>query len=164
MLILPVAAFSDVQTSIQTLAADISPYGRISVPATVDFRSNSTRFGALTASISVNYKARTSAGSSASIGVQASSEFSPAGGPVVSAVTFTCSSATLGAPCSGSQNLSTSTQSPVVSISGASCTGGGGACSEQDSNTVLLNLTLPSKPSYRTGTYATQVTLTISTM
>jgi len=164
VLLLPAAGIGDIQTTTQTLSATVSAYGKVSLPASVDLRSTNTRFGALSGSLTVSYWARASQGGGGSITVQANSDFSPSGGPSVGNVSFTCSGATLGAGCSGSHSLATSTQTSLVSLPSGSCTGGGGVCSTQDPNSVLLNFSVPSKPQYKTGTYSAQITLTISTM
>jgi len=44
------------------------------------------------------------------------------------------------------------------------CTGGGSSCSTAEPNTVLLTLSAPDKPHYKTGTYSAQITFTISTL
>jgi len=155
----------DVQSISQTLAASVASFGKLSVPATTTLRSASTRFDAnLSGTLMVSYWARTSDSGGGSISMQASSEFSPSGGPSVSTVTYLCSGATLGSSCSGVQTLTTSSQTPVVSLPANACTGGGGPCSTQDPNTVLLTLSAPNKPKYKTGTYSTVITFTISTI
>jgi hypothetical protein len=162
---LPVIGTSDIQTTTQSMSANVSPYGKLSMPANVTLRAGDTHFGGnLAGNITVSYWARTSDGGGGSITVQANSDFSPSGGPSVSAVTYTCSGATLGAGCSGSQTLATSTQTAVVAQPGGTCTGGGSACSTQEPNTVLLSLSSLNKPHYKTGTYSAQITFTISTL
>jgi hypothetical protein len=164
-LALPMSGIGDIQSTTQTLAANVIPDGKVSVPASVSLRSADSRFGgSLSGSLMVSYWARTSDAGSGSITVQAGSEFSPAGGPTVGSVTYVCSGATLGAGCSGAQTLATSTQTPLVSVPAGVCTGGGGACSTQDPNTVLINLSAPDKPHYKTGTYSASITFTISTI
>jgi hypothetical protein len=153
----------DIQMTNQTLTANVSPYGRVSLPGSVSLFSSNTRFGNFSGNLLVSYWVRTGTGSSGSITIKALSDFSPSGGPTVGSVTYTCSGATLGTPCSGSQALSTQTQSPVVTVPGGACTGGGGACSFQDPNTVLLQFVSPSKPQFKTGTFSVQFTITIST-
>ena len=165
VLLFPIHTIGDIQTTTQTLAATISPYGKLSVPTNVVLRSSGTRFaGNLAGSITVSYWARTSSGGGGSLTIQAGSDFSPAGGPLVGEVTYSCSGASLGAGCAGMQTLTTSSQTPVVTLPAGACTGGGGACSTQEPNSVLLNLSAPDKPRYKTGSYATQILLTISTL
>jgi hypothetical protein len=163
--LLPVIAMSDIQTTTQTMSADILPYGKVSLPSNVTLRAADSRFGEnLTGSLTVSYWARTSTAGGGSLTIQASSNFSPSGGPSTSDVTYLCSGATLGAGCSGSQALATSTQTAAVVFPAGVCTGGGGACSTAEPNTVLLTLSAPDKPHYKTGTYSAQITFTISTL
>jgi hypothetical protein len=164
VLLMPTCGFGDTQTTTQTLAVTVSPYGKVSIPANVDLRSSNTRFGSFTGTLTVSYWARTSDGGSGSVTIQANSDFSPSGGPSVSTVSYSCSGATLGTGCSGTQALATTTQTSLVFLPGGVCTGGGGACSAQEPNSVLLTFSSSSKPQYKTGTYSAQITLTISTM
>jgi len=164
-LLLPVVATSDIQTTTQTISANISPYGKLSVPASITLRAADSRFGGnLAGSLTVSYWARTSTAGGSSLTVQASSDFSPSGGPSISDVTYLCSGSTLGAGCSGNQALTISTQTAVVALPSGACTGGGSACSTTEPNTVLLTLSAPDKPRYKTGAYSAQITFTISTL
>jgi hypothetical protein len=79
-------------------------------------------------------------------------------------LSYTCSAASLGSSCSGVQSISISTASPVVQLPSSACTGGGGLCSTQDPNTVLVEFAVPSEPAHRTGNYTVQLTFTISTL
>jgi hypothetical protein len=161
----PISGIADIQSTTQTISVDVVPSGKLSLPPSVTLQSANTHFGAtLSGTWTVSYWARTSDGGGGSLTVQAGSEFSPAGGPSASSVTYLCSGATLGTGCSGIQSLSTSTQSPVVSLPGGICTGGGTVCSTQEPNTVLLTLSAPDKPQYKTGTYSALITFTISTL
>jgi hypothetical protein len=165
VLLLPVIATSDMQTTTQSMSLNVSPYGEVSLPASVTLLATGSQFaGNLAGSMTVSYWARTSIASGGSLTVEASSSFSPSGGPSISDVTYLCSGATLGAACSGSQALATSTQTAVVALPSCACTGGGGACSTAEPNTVLLTLSAPDKPGYKTGTYSAQITFTISTL
>ena len=164
-LLLPLEGVGDIQTTMQMMAANISAYGKLSVPSNLTLRSSGTHFeGSLAGSLTVSYWARTSDVGGGSITVQASSEFSPAGGPSIGSVTYLCTGATLGTGCSGNQTLATSTQTPVVTLPSGACTGGGGPCSTQEPNTVLLTLSSSDKPHYKTGAYSAQITFTISTL
>jgi hypothetical protein len=163
--VLPVTGLGDIQSTSQTLSVNVVPSGKVSLPPNVNLRSVDTRFGGkLSGTLTVSYWARTSSGGSGSVTVQANSEFSPTGGPSIANVTYLCSGATLGTGCSGTQTLATSTQTPLVSIPGGVCTGGGAACSTQEPNTVLLTLSAPDSPHYKTGTYSALITFTISTI
>jgi hypothetical protein len=94
------------------------------------------------------------------------SDFSPSGGPTAAsgALTYLCGGANLGTACSGTQTASTTTQTPVLSVPASACTGGGGACSSQNPNSVSLTFTLIDSPVYSTGTYSANITFTISAM
>jgi hypothetical protein len=162
-LALPRVALGDMQTTTQTLTANVSSSGKVSLPVSASLQKSGSQFESFSGSLLVSYWARTLTGGSGSVSLQALSDFSPTGGPSVDSVTYTCSGATLGSPCSGSQAISTVTQSPVVTLPGGVCTGGGSPCSTQEPNTVLLQFNTPSKPSYKTGTFSVQITLTIST-
>jgi hypothetical protein len=163
--VLPATGIGDIQSTTQTLAANVSPYGKLSVPATVNLQSGGTGFATgLTGSLTVSYWARTSATGGGSMTVQANSNFSPAGGPSIGGVTYICSGATLGSGCTGTQILGLATQTGLISLPGGVCTGGSGTCSAQDPNTVLLSFSALNKPQHKTGTYSAQITFTISTM
>jgi hypothetical protein len=164
VLLVPAGGIGEIQSTTQTLSANVLPKGALSLPGSVALRSSNAQFGALAGSLTVSYWARTTASGGGSVTVQASSDFSPAGGPSIGAVSFTCSGANLGAGCSGSQGLATATQTTLVSLPGGACTGGGGVCSTQAPNTVLLTFSVPSKPTFKTGAYSAQMTFTISTM
>ena len=58
--------------------------------------------------------------------------------------------------------ISSTGQTLVVVIPGQACTGGGGACSSADPNSVSINFVLSNDPGYQTGTYSAQLTFTIS--
>jgi hypothetical protein len=163
--VFPATGIGDVQSTTQTITANISPYGKLSLPATVNLQSGDTRFGGdLTGTLTVSYWARTSVAGGGSVTVQANSDFSPAGGPTIGSVSYVCSGATLGSGCSGSQTLSTAAQTPLISLPGGACTGGGGVCTAQAPNTVLLTLSALNKAHYKTGAYSAQITFTISAM
>lgn len=163
--VLPMVATGDSVSTTQTMSANISPFGKLSLPATVNLQSSDTRFGTnLAGSLTVSYWARTSAATGSAITVQAGSELTPAGGPSIESVTYLCSGATLGTGCSGVHNLAISTQSPLVALPSEACTGGGGACSTQDPNTILIFFSVSNKPSYKTGTYSALITFTSSNL
>lgn len=150
----------------QGLTLQLNGYGEVSVPGTATLTTIGTLFQPFTGTVSINYRARTTDSGSASMTLQATSDFSPAGGPSVASghLTYTCGSASLGASCSGTQVASTASQTPVVSMGGGVCTGGGGACSSTDPNTAQVSFTLPNVPSFKTGTYSASLTFTISAL
>jgi hypothetical protein len=164
-LLLPVVSRAQTSaTTTQTLSAQISAIGKVSLPATVSLFSSGSTFSSYTGTLLVGQRVRTTSGGSAAITVVGSAEFTPAGGPTIAsgALSYTCGSATLGAACSGAHTMSTSTQTPVLSVGGSACTGGGGACSSADPNTVSLSFTLTNSPAFKTGTFSAQLTFVIS--
>lgn len=152
-------------TANQSLSAVINPIGSIAVPASATLISSSTTFKPFTGSVSVSYKARTSTAGGGTITMNVSSDFTPSGGPSAAsgALTYTCSAATLGSACSGSQTASVTAQTPVLTLPASACTGGGGSCSSQSPNSVGVSFTLSDNPSYSTGAYSAKVIFTIST-
>src|SRR5208283_1908743 len=125
---------------------------------------SSTTFQPFTATVAVSYEVRTTPVGSGSITLQVTSDFTPTGGPAAAAgaLTYVCSGANLGTACSGTQTASTTTQTPVLTVPASTCTGGGGACSGQNPNSMNLTFTLTDSPAYPTSTYSANVTFTIS--
>jgi hypothetical protein len=160
----PVRFQAATATATQSLSASLSPIGKVSVPSSVSLTHAGTTFAAYTAVLSVSYRVRTSPSGGGTITVKAGSDFTPTGGPLLSSgnLTYTCSGSTLGTGCSGTQTVSTTTATPVLTIPASACTGGGGSCSGSNPNSVSVNLSLPDNVSYATGVYSTQVTFTIS--
>ena len=151
----------------QGLTAQLNAYAELSVPGAATLTHIGATFQPFTGTVSINYRARTTAASgSASLTLKATSDFSPAGGPSVSAghLSYTCTSASLGTPCSGTQTVSTTAQTPVVTIGAGACTGGGGACSSTDPNTAQLSFTLFNLISFKTGIYSATLTFTVSAL
>jgi hypothetical protein len=164
LLLLPACGVGDIQTTTQSLQAVVSPLGKLAVPAGITLTAANSRFGNLTGSMMVSYWARTQSGGGGSVTLQANSEFTPTGGPSVATVVYSCTGATMGTGCSGNQTLHTGIQTSVIYLPGGICTGGGGACSNQDPNTIQLQFSAPNKAQYKTGAYSAQITFTISTL
>ncbi|MBZ5580093.1 MAG: hypothetical protein LAP40_26330 [Acidobacteriia bacterium] len=148
----------------QTLSAWLYPTAKLSVPAATTMSPGAGRFRSFSAVMPVTYRARTTAGGGGSITLQVTGDFSPAGGPSVSggALQYSCSEASLGTACAGLQTAAVGYQTPVLTVPAAACTGGGGACSAADSNSLRLNFTLADDPGYATGSYSAQLTFIIS--
>jgi len=160
----PAIVNSDVRSTTQTLSASLYPLGKVTVSPALALTRSGQPFSAYSGTLPVNYVVRTTSGGGGSVTLQATSEFSPSGGPSVAAgaLTYTCSGATLGTACSGAQTVSTAAQTPVLTLPAGACTGGGGYCSSADSNSVSVHFVMPNNPSWKTGTYAVSVTITIS--
>lgn len=148
----------------QDVYASIYPIAKLTAPSSVSLSPGVNPFTPFQASVPISFRARTTGVGGGNITVQVTSDFLPAGGPSVSAggLTYTCGGTTLGTPCSTAQTASTTTQTPVLALPPSTCTGGGGACSSQDPNTVTVNFTLTDDPGYATGAYSARITFTIS--
>jgi hypothetical protein len=171
LLLAPSGLYAATLTTTQTLTADIHPEGGLfSFPNSVTLANTGTALSNFIGSLSIQYRERTTQSTGGgSITVQATSDFTPTGGPSVAsppstgdALTYTCSGATLGTNCSGTQTVSTTTATNVITFSASECTGGGGSCSSSSPNTVTVNFTLTDDPKYHTGSYSATLTFTIS--
>ena len=158
-------AHSDVANLMQTLNAQLEAAGKVSAPASINLIPTGTVFSPYGGSLTLLYRVRTSPnGTGGNITVQATSDFAPTGGPTVPSggLSYTCSAATLGTACSGSQVVGMGGQTNVATIPQGTCTGGGAPCSSADPNSVQLDFLLQNDPGYSTGSYSAQVTFTIS--
>jgi hypothetical protein len=152
-------------TATQTLSAQINAISKVSVPSILTVANAGTTFVGYAGNLSVSYRARTTASTgSGSLTVKASADFSPAGGPSIASghLSYTCSSATLGTACSGTQTASTTSQTNVITVGASVCTGGGGSCSSVDPNSVQTSFTLTNTPALKTGSYSATLTFTAS--
>jgi hypothetical protein len=152
-------------TAIQTLSAQINAISKVSVPASLTVTRAGTTFVAYAGNLIVSYRARTTAlTGSGSLTVKATADFSPTGGPsiVSGQLTYTCTSATLGSACSGTQTASTASGTNLVTLGASACTGGGGSCSSVDPNTVQTSFALVNNPALKTGLYSATLTFTAS--
>ena len=141
----------------------IAAAGDLFVPGAKTLTRVGTAFSPYTGSITLSYHARTSAAGSATITMQATSDFTGSH-PSVGAgdLTYNCGPADLGTACSGTQTASTTTSQAVVSIPPSSCTGGGGGCSSAVPNSMIINFWLANSPAAQTGTYTSNIVFTIS--
>jgi len=171
LLLAPMRLQAATLTTTQTLQAVISPLGGLfSFPNSVTLTKTGTTFTKFTGSLTIQYDARTTQSTGGgSITVKATADFTPTGGPSIAtppstgdALQYTCSGPTLGTSCSGTQTVSTSAATNVVTLSASECTGGGGSCSSTSPNTVTLSFTLTDDPQYKTGSYSATLTFTIS--
>jgi len=165
LLFAPVFLLGVTGTTTQTLSAQINAIGKVSVPGSLILTSAGTTFVAYSGNLNVSYMVRTTQTTgSGSLTLRATADFSPAGGPSISGgqLTYTCSAASLGAACSGTQTTSTASQTNVVTLGASFCTGGGGSCSSASPNTVQSTFTLSNNPAFKTGTYSATLTFTIS--
>lgn len=158
-------------TVTQTLQATIAPLGGLFTQAApVALIKSNTSFNTFTGTMTLSYRARTSQGTGqGSITVKATVDFAPSGGPSIAkppsvgdTFTYTCSGATLGTSCSGTQTVSTTAATNVVTLGASACTGGGAPCSTANPNTANVTFTLTDDPKYKTGSYSATLTWTIS--
>ncbi len=165
---------SNAQTTLgtQTLSLDLQPAGLLySIPASVSLAHTGTTFSAFTGAVTLDYRARTTPSTgSGTITVKATTDFTcSSGGPCIAtppstgdALKYTCSGATLGTNCSGTQTVSTTSATTVVTIPAGVCTGAGSPCNNAATNTVSVSFTLTDDPKYKTGSYSATLTWTIS--
>jgi hypothetical protein len=152
-------------TGSQTLSANIGATAKLSVMQSgVTLLHAGATFANFTGSVTVQYNVRTTPTVSSTLVVEAATDFSPANGPSIvnSNLTYTCSGATLGSACSGSQIVSTTSQTSVVAVGGGACTGAG--CGGSDPNSISISLTLVDSPTFKTGSYSTSLTFSISAL
>lgn len=170
---LPLVALCLLLTASLASAQFGTPSGTTSVSVTVGPQAglnitNSTTGLTLSGSnyagtTNLTYFVRTSAtGGSGSISLEVTTDFSPSGGPSVGtpptsgdALSYTCTVASPGSPCTGTQTASISGTTTVATFGANVHTGGTGS-------TAAVNWTLTNDPSYKTGTYNATVTFTIS--
>lgn len=118
--------------------------------------TSSGSFSSFTGSTSLTYKVRTGqASGTGSITALVTTDFAPSGGPVAGDLTYTCTVASPGTACSGSQTGSTSTATSVATF-------GADAHSANAGNSASLSWTLPDSTAYKTGSYTATVTFTVS--
>lgn len=155
---------ADIQTASQTVNVAIVPLGVLTVNSTLVLIHSGGPFTSYTGTLPISYRARTTPAGSGIITVQASGDFSPAGGPSIAAgaLTFTCTTDGYAAPCSGSQTVSSSSQRPVIRLGGGACTGGGNGCSATDPAGAAATFLLTNDPSTPTGTYSVTLVFTLS--
>ena len=153
-------------TGTQTLNVNIGANAKLrAVQSGVNLTTTGALFSRFAGAVTLQYKVRTTPGTGAStLTVSATGEFTPSTGPRISNsdLTYTCSGATLGVACSGVQSVKTVSQTGVVTLGSGVCTGTG--CAGADPNSVTLNLGLENSPTFRTGTYSTGLTFTISSI
>jgi len=158
-------------TTTQSLQADIVPLGALFTQSTpVTLTKSNTNFNSFVGTLTLSYRARTSQWwGQGAITLKATTDFAPAGGPSIAnppsqgdTFTYTCGGATLGASCSGTQTVSTTAATNVVTIGASACTGGGAPCSSANPNTANVSFTLTDDPNYKTGSYSATLTWTIS--
>ena len=163
LLLCATVSYAPTQTITEGVSLTLASAGKVSVPASMTLTASGTIFNNFTGSLTVNFKARTTQVGSAALATNASSDFTPTGGPSVASgnVTYTCGSATLGTACSGTLTLSTSSQTSVVSVGTSQCVGAG--CAASNPASEQLSFVLANSPQYKTGSYSSTLLFTFST-
>jgi hypothetical protein len=173
---LPILALGLLLTASLAHAQFGSPTGTTTVTVTIgaqaglNVTNNSTplapsgsNFNAFSGSTGLTYFVRTTkTGGGGTITLKVTTDFSPAGGPSVShpltagdALTYTCTVASPGTACTGTQTSSTNSTTNVATFGTDVHTDPGGS-------TATVNWSLANDPNYKTGTYNATVTFTIS--
>jgi hypothetical protein len=171
--LMPMSTHAQTILGTQTLNLITLPDGLLyGFPNSVTLSKAGTLFNNYAGTVTIQYRTRTTTSTgTGSITVKATADFVCAsGGPCIAtpptagdALTYTCTGATLGSNCSGTQTVSTLAATNVVTaIPAGSCTGGGSPCTTANPNTVNLNFSLTDDPKYKTGFYSATLTFTIS--
>lgn len=153
-----------VATAVQSVSVSIAAQGRLYFPASATLTRTGGPFTPYSGPLAFTYRVRTTSSGSATVTVQASGDFTPAGGPSLAsgALTYTCSSDGYASPCTGTQTVSTSTQRPVLNLGAGACTGGGSGCSSNDPAAGTAQFRLGNDTVVPTGNYSVQLVFTIS--
>lgn len=148
-----------------TLSVAVNPEASLTVTTgTTNLTTSGTNFTVpFTGNTSFTYQIRTmKSGGNGTITSKVTADFAGTGGPSVGtppstgdALTYTCTVASPGTACTGSQTSSTSTATSVATF-------GAGANSTKAGNTGSVAWSLTDDPVYATGTYTATVTFTIS--
>ena len=150
-------------TGTTTVSVAVAAEASLSVTTSTTNLTNTTAFTDYTGSTNLTYKIRTTPTTgTGSITAQVTTDFSPTGGPSVASppsgsdtFKYTCTVASPGTACSGSQTASTSSATSVATF-------GAAASSSSSGNSASVNWTLPNDPAYHAGSYSATVTFTIS--
>jgi hypothetical protein len=151
-------------TGTTTVSVTIGPQAGLTVTnSSTPLAASGSNFNLFTGTTGLSYFVRTTTtGGGGSITLKVTSDFSPTGGPSVAsplapgdALTYTCTVASPGTACTGTQTASTSSQTNLASFGTNVHTGTGGS-------TASVGWSLANDPNYKTGTYNSTVTFTIS--
>jgi len=137
-----------------TLSVGVAAQASISVTTGTTSMTNSTAFGNYSGTTNFTYSVRTTNTTGSGAITMSMPDFSQAGGPSVTGLTYGCGMGATGTACSGTTNaVSISSSLPVATFAaGAHATGQSGS----------VTWALTDNPSWSVGTYTTTVTYTIS--
>lgn len=151
-------------TGTTTVSVTIGPQAGLTITnSSTPLAASGSNFNLFTGTTGLTYFVRTTTtGGGGSITLKVTSDFSPTGGPSVAspltpgdALTYTCTVASPGTACTGTQTASTSSQTNLATFGTNIHTGTGGS-------TASVGWSLANDPNYKTGTYNSTVTFTIS--
>lgn len=153
-----------IATTTQSVSLTLQSAAKVSTPGSLALSTTGSTFNSFAGTLTLNYKARTTQTGSASLTLNASQDFTPSGGPAISAgkLTYACGSPSLGTGCSGTQTASTSSQTPALSVPANACVGTG--CPSASPATEQMQFSLSNDPSYGTGSYVATLLFTFSTL
>ncbi len=145
------------------LSVTVGPEAAIKIDtATTNLTTAGTVFADFTGTTNFTYMIRTAPGGVGHIGLQITADFNGTGGPKVAnpptagdQLTYNCTAASSGTPCTSGQIAATTASTPVVTF-------GGDAHSAKAGDTGSVLWTLTNDPVYKTGSYSATATLTIS--
>lgn len=150
-----------------SLSVTVGPEASLTVTTgSTSLSTTSTTFAnPYTGSTSLTYLIRTSKSTgSGNITVKITSDFAGTGGPSVAtppstgdALTYTCTVASPGTACTGTQTSSTAATTPVASF-------GAAASSTKAGNSASLAWSLTDDPVYQPGSYSATATFAISAL
>ena len=160
--ILCVPALHAATSGTGVVSVTIGAEASITVITATTTLASGTAFADYTGTTSLSYKIRTTGSGTGTITALVTSDFSPAAGPSVGsplsgadALKYTCTVASSGTACSGSQTASTTTATSVATF-------GANAHSTATGDSASVAWTLPNDPAYPAGSYSATVTYTIS--
>jgi hypothetical protein len=161
-----VSAFGQTFAATGTTSLSVTVAAEASIAintASTALTSSGGLFADYTGTTNFTYKIRTTqVNGTGSIVLQITSDFGGTGGPKVAsppsagdALTYVCTTAASGTPCSGAQTASTTATSSVATFSSD-------AHSVKAGDAGSVNWTLTNDPAYTTGPYSATATFTIS--
>jgi hypothetical protein len=148
--------FAATDTATTTLAVTVAPEASITVNTSPTLSKGGTEFEAYTGNTTFTYMVRTlQSGGSGSVTAQVTTEFSGTGAPTTADVSYVAATTGVG----------TANGTPTVASASAGTniiTFGADAHSSDSGDSATISWTLADRPTYKTGTYSTIVTLTIT--
>ena len=151
-------------TGTTTVSVTIGPQAALTITnSSTPLTTGGSNFSQFTGSTGLTYFVRTTAtGGGGTITLKVTTDFSPVGGPSVGSpptagdtLTYTCTVASPGTACTGTQTAATSSQTNLATFGTDVHTSTGGS-------TASVAWILTNDPIYKTGTYSATVTFTIS--